>query len=62
VLDESRLNLGRRETVSADVDDVVNTSPDPVEPFVVAPSAVSGELRVIGQLAATLVLGTYSLT
>jgi hypothetical protein len=46
VLDQCRLNLGRRQTVAADVDDVVDTAADPVEALVVAARAVSSELHV----------------
>ena len=45
VLDQRRLDLGRRQTVAADVDDVVDTAADPVEALVITASTVSGELR-----------------
>lgn len=51
VLDEGGLNLSGRETVSRDVDDVVDTTADPVEAFVVATSSVTGELQLVSRRA-----------
>ena len=45
VLDESGLDLGRRQAVAADVDDIVDTSTDPVKALVVTSSAITGELK-----------------
>ena len=47
VLDQGRLDLGRRQTVTADVDDVINAAADPVESLVVTTSTVAGELRMV---------------
>jgi hypothetical protein len=44
MLDKGGLNLGSRQTVTADVDDVVNSSSDPVETLVVSASAIASEL------------------
>jgi len=46
VLNKGSFNLGRRETVSGHVDDVVDTAADPVVSFVVTASAVTGELKI----------------
>lgn len=45
MLDESGLNLGSGQTVTADVDDVVNAASDPVESLVVTTSTITGELE-----------------
>jgi hypothetical protein len=45
MLDERCLDLSSRQSVTGDVDNIINTSPDPVVTFVVTPSAVSSELR-----------------
>ena len=45
VLNESSLNLSRRQTVTADVDNVINASTDPVEALVVTGGTISGELQ-----------------
>ena len=44
VLDEGGFDLGGREAVAGDVDDVVDTPADPVVAFVVAACAVASEL------------------
>lgn len=44
MLDQGRLDLGRRQPMAADVDDVVDTSPDPVVALVVASCTIAGEL------------------
>jgi hypothetical protein len=46
VLNKSSLNLSSRETVTADVDDVIDTASDPVEALVVTGSTVASELYV----------------
>ena len=42
VLDERCLNLSSRQSVSRNVDDIVDTASDPVVAFVVTTSAVAG--------------------
>jgi hypothetical protein len=44
MLDKSSLNLSSGETVTTDVDDIVDTSSDPVEALVVTGGTISGEL------------------
>lgn len=44
VLEKGSLDLGGGETVTADVDDIVDTSTDPVESLVVSGSTVTGEV------------------
>jgi hypothetical protein len=44
VLDQSRFNFGGRETVARDVDDIVDTTSDPVVSFVITSSSIPGEL------------------
>jgi hypothetical protein len=44
VLDQRRFDLRRGEPVAADVDDVVDSSADPVVALVITPGAVAGEL------------------
>lgn len=44
VLNQCRLNLSGRETVTRDVDDVVDTSSDPVVAIVITSSTVAGEV------------------
>jgi hypothetical protein len=44
VLNESSLNLSRRQTMTADVDNVIDASTDPVEALVVTGGTISGEL------------------
>jgi hypothetical protein len=44
VLNQSSLNLGGRETVTADVDDIVDTASDPVESLMVTGSTITSEL------------------
>lgn len=44
VLDQRRLDLGRRQAVAANVDHIVHTSSDPVEAFVVTSCTVTREL------------------
>lgn len=44
VLEESCLNLSSRQTVARDVHNIVDTAADPVVTFVIATSAISGEL------------------
>jgi hypothetical protein len=44
VLDQRRLDLGRRQPVAANVDDVIDSAADPVEALVVTPGTVAGEL------------------
>lgn len=44
VLDEGGFNLGGRETVAGDVDDIVDTAADPVVAFVVTGGSVTSEL------------------
>lgn len=45
MLDEGGLDLGGGQTVTTDVDDIVNTATNPVEALVVTASTVSRELR-----------------
>lgn len=44
VLDEGGFDLGSGQAVAGDVDDVVDAAADPVESFVVAAGAVTGEV------------------
>lgn len=46
VLNQSSLNLSGRETVTADVDDIIDTASDPVEALVVTGSSITSELYV----------------
>lgn len=46
VLNQGSLNLSGRETVAADVDDIVDTASDPVEALVVTGSSITSELYV----------------
>lgn len=45
MFDEGGLNFRGRETVTTDVDDIIDTSPDPVEALVVSTGAITGELK-----------------
>lgn len=45
MLEERSLNLGGRETVTRHIDNVVDTTTNPVIPIVITTSAISGELR-----------------
>lgn len=45
VFEKRSLDFSSREAVARYVDDVIDTTPDPVVPFVVTTSAVTGELR-----------------
>jgi hypothetical protein len=47
VLNQSSLNLSGRETVTADVDDIIDTASDPVEALVVTSSTITSELYII---------------
>jgi hypothetical protein len=47
VLNEGCLNFGGRETVTADINDIINTSPDPVVTFVVTSSPIASELELL---------------
>lgn len=44
VLNEGSFDFGRGETVTADVDNIINTATDPVETFVITGSAITSEL------------------
>jgi hypothetical protein len=44
MLDQSSLNLRSRETMAGHVDDIVDTTTDPVVSVVIAACTVSGEL------------------
>lgn len=44
MLKQSSLDFGRRETVTRDVDNVVNTATDPVVSVMVTASAITSEL------------------
>ena len=44
VQDQSRFNFSRRQTVSGNIDDVVNTTTDPVVSILVPGATVSGEV------------------
>ncbi len=44
VLEESGLNLGCRQTVSGNVDDIVDTAADLIVTIVITASTISGEL------------------
>lgn len=45
VLNEGGLDLSRAETVTADVDNVINTATDPVEALVIATGTIARELH-----------------
>lgn len=45
VLDQSSLDLGSRQAVTADVDDIIDTASDPVESFVITTSTVASKLH-----------------
>lgn len=45
VLNQGSLDFGSRQTVTADVHNIIDTAADPVEAFVVTPSTVTSELR-----------------
>jgi len=47
VFDESGFNFGGRETVTRDIDDVVDTASDPVITFVIATCTVTSELEML---------------
>ena len=47
VLNKGRLDLGRGQAVTADVDNIVNAAADPVEALVVSAGTVSRELRLL---------------
>jgi hypothetical protein len=44
VLDQRSLNLGSRQTMAGNVDDIINTASDPVVAFVVTSCSVAREL------------------
>lgn len=46
VLNQSSLDLSGRETVTADVDDIIDTTSDPVEALVVTGSTITSELNI----------------
>jgi hypothetical protein len=47
VLEECGLNLGGGETVTRNVDNIVNTATDPVVTIVITSSTISGELILV---------------
>lgn len=49
MLDQSSFNFGSRETMTADVDDIVDSSSDPVIAFVVPSCSVARELQDISE-------------
>ena len=49
MLDQSSFNFGSRETMTADVDDIVDSSSDPVIAFVVPSCPVARELQHISE-------------
>jgi hypothetical protein len=53
MLDERCLDLSSRQSVAGDVDNIIDTSPDPVVTFVITPSAVSSELRRLVDITTT---------
>jgi hypothetical protein len=46
MLDKSRLNLGSRQSVTRNVDNVVNTTSDPIVSFVISASTIASELEM----------------
>jgi hypothetical protein len=46
VQEEGCFDFGRTQTMTRDVDDVIDTTTDPVESFVISTSAITGELRL----------------
>jgi hypothetical protein len=49
VLDKCGFDFGSRKTVTADIDDVVDTASDPVVAFVVTSSPITSELTIISK-------------
>ena len=44
MLDQGRLNLGGRQAMTRNIDDIVNAAANPIIAFVVAASSVASEL------------------
>lgn len=47
MLNQRCLDFGRRQTVTADVDNIVYAAPNPVEALVVSASTIASELRLL---------------